>query len=406
MVACYADFGYYPREEDRYWETPFTDYTYEDYSPEKALQAADIHARSYLLADTIPPLFDVSYLVEPVEGLWLLAIDANVYFPQPSPGQPKEMQFSGTESRYNRIFENKTHLLPWITHVREEAHKHNKTLITFSHYPLTDFNKNTSTEIKELFRETAFDSHRLPAEKITRTFAEIGIRIHFAGHMHVNDTETYLNEDGTGLVNIQVPSLATYIPGYKILTLKNQELAEVETVTIEEVPGFNSLFPLYEKEYQYRLQTDPAHIWDKEILQTSNYKDFCTLHFKELVRLRFIPQDLPSIAKDSLLEVSGKDLYTKMAQTGPVDPFSAWTGFDLIHDLYRLKYGDQQVIKQIGEKQLNEYQALFEVSGKNPQSSEVASFLSGLAVIFHKLMDGVTPEPVRIDLKNGKILPR
>ena len=60
--------------------------------------------------------------------------------------------------------------------------------------------------------------------------------------MHVNDTGIWEGKDGKHLYNIQVPSIATYVPAYKILTIESDEVFRVETVMLDTVPGFDSLF--------------------------------------------------------------------------------------------------------------------------------------------------------------------
>lgn len=57
------------------------------------------------------------------------------------------------------------------------------------------------------------------------------------------------------LVNIQVPSLAAYLPAYKILTIKSPTLMEVKTEVLNDVPHFDELFPLYENEYEALKKT-------------------------------------------------------------------------------------------------------------------------------------------------------
>ncbi|WP_449400153.1 hypothetical protein [Chryseobacterium wanjuense] len=84
---------------------------------------------------------------------------------------------------------------------------------------------------------------------MAKAFAEAGLQIHFAGHMHINDTGIR-NFGDKMLVNIQVPSLAAYLPAHKILTIKSSGKMEVETEVLNDVPNFDELFPLYENEYE------------------------------------------------------------------------------------------------------------------------------------------------------------
>ena len=84
QMQCYADFGFFPRKDDRYWESPFTSYTYDKYSYGEACRESVLDKRTYVLCNSLTAT-DASYLVEPVDGLWLLAIDGGVYLPKEFP---------------------------------------------------------------------------------------------------------------------------------------------------------------------------------------------------------------------------------------------------------------------------------------------------------------------------------
>ena len=62
---------------------------------------------------------------------------------------------------------------------------------------------------------------------------------------------------------------------------------------LDTVPGFDSLFPLYRAEYQSDSLIGHSPVWNKEILSARTYGEFCDYQFRDLVRLRFIPRDLP-----------------------------------------------------------------------------------------------------------------
>jgi hypothetical protein len=83
IAQSLSEHGFLPSPEDKLFETPFN--------------TVDLDERHWQWCDTeefCVYMPDMSYLVEPVEGLWLLAIDANVYRPK---GSLKDKQFSGLE---------------------------------------------------------------------------------------------------------------------------------------------------------------------------------------------------------------------------------------------------------------------------------------------------------------------
>ena len=362
-MECYARFGYFPQSSYLYWESPFSSYSYDTYSYQQALEESSIEKRSYILRDSLV-VPDASYLVEPVEGVWLLAIDGGVYLPAGM--ENGVMQYHGSGAGYNNVLEHKPFLLPWVKKVADEARRKNKTLVAFCHYPLVDFNKGVSQLIATYWGKDKFDLSRVPADSIAEAFLEAGVRIHVAGHMHVNDIGVKIGKGGNRLYNIQVPSIATCVPAYKILTITDTNRFEVSTILLDQVPDFNRFFPLYEKEYAYVMSLGKRPIWSKECLKSESYAEFCDWQFKDLVRTRFIPNDLPSVLRDRLLRTDegGRLL------------------FDLILDLYRLRYSGELARKYIPEKRLKQYKEMFENVRQQNSSTEFVKQMDALERIF------------------------
>ncbi|HEU0126858.1 MAG TPA: metallophosphoesterase, partial [Flavobacterium sp.] len=225
------DFGFFPKKTDLYWETPFSTYTYENYNFDIAQKESDLEKRTYLIKNTNLYLPDASYLIEPVKGVWLLAIDANAYVPNEKlsgePNNPKD--FSGANTGYNNVLIYKSHLINWVKKVSAEAKQKGKVLIAFSHYPMVEFNDDASPELKALFGANKMQLQRVPNEEVAQQFADAGIQIHFGGHMHINDTGVRTTTKANTLFNIQTPSLSAYMPAYKILTIHSPSELEVET---------------------------------------------------------------------------------------------------------------------------------------------------------------------------------
>ncbi|KAG0926662.1 hypothetical protein G6F31_018310 [Rhizopus arrhizus] len=92
---------------------------------------------------------------------------------------------------------------------------------------------------------------RRPAEDVTRALAETGLQIHVGGHMHFNDTGVRHYDGDHALFNIQAPSMAAYVPAYKLLRMKPDSTVEVETVRMDEVPRYDELFEHYRAEHAF-----------------------------------------------------------------------------------------------------------------------------------------------------------
>lgn len=354
------DFGFFPNKEYKYWSTPFANYNANDYTLEKARKASLPENRTYEVIPgfTVP---DVSYVVEPVEGIWLLAIDGDVYLPKDKNGSPADAtNYHGASTGYNNVLSNKQHLIAWAKKVADEAKAKNKVLIAFSHFPMIDFNDDASGVLKSLLGENKWQLERVPDEAVAEAFADAGIQIHVAGHMHINDTGVRTTKAGNTLINIQSPSLAAYIPGYKILTIDNN-IVNVETVTLDEVPDFNELFPLYEQEHRFLTEKGVEKIWDDGVLQSKNYHDYMLWHLRELVRLRFI-NDWPNIIKEFLMT---KDLMEigKWAGVELSDGAKTYSGKDMLIDFYKLRNADVLAFQDISEEQLKYYRQLIKAYG-------------------------------------------
>jgi len=443
-----GEYGFFPQEEYLYWETPFSSYQVENYDFTLALEESDLEKRKYTIQPHDLQIPDVSYLVEPVRGLWLLAIDANVYIPRKRVSENAEdpRNFNGTGIGYNQVLSNKRHLIDWVSKLSKQADELGKTLIVFSHYPMVEFNDDASDHIKNLMGERKMQLYRVPAEEVAQVFADAGVKVHFGGHMHINDTGVRKTKNGNTLMNVQVPSLAAYIPAFKLLTFKNNKVLEIETIVIDSVPRFNELFELYKQEHAYLKNIGAKGIWNDEILSAKDYHEYTNWHLKELVRLRFLPGDWPKEFKDFLLDRTGKELFilshdttmafgdianepgdlsqTRYAESWQaamrkaeveitnagcsLDSFGDWTGFDLIFDFYRLRSADKLAINDIGVGRTKQYQLLIKSFLDNQDEPDFGndslreSFYE-LSMIMKHFLNGVPADHFRVDLRNGKV---
>ena len=414
-----ADFGFYPKASDLYWESPYSHYANNKYSYRQAMAQADLTQRrfeicqqgaggSYKKPDDsnchlIP---DASYLVEPVKGLWLLAIDANVYKPKvgyQGPAHSAEAFEGSGNAGYNAMFDYKPQVVAWVKKITAKAKAQGKTLITFSHYPMVEFYQGQTQRIAGLLGEDSGQLSRSPQQQISQQLADLGVQLHVAGHMHLNNTAVVRSASGNSLVNIQAPSLAAYVPAYKLLTLTGQAQVKVQTIVLHDVPDFKQLFGHYQKEWQ-QLKQDKKPLWDATILQAKTYRDFANGHLRELTRLRFLPKDWPDELRQLLLALNGEQMLilsqlqssVTLSQFSPevlqqlsqsqqwqdarqkaynralaagvrLEDLAKWTGFDLVLDFYRLQNAGELALADIPPARLKEYSFF---TATLPQTSE------------------------------------
>jgi 3',5'-cyclic AMP phosphodiesterase CpdA len=310
LLEYMGAFGPYPNKEDVYWESPFSTYSYAEYTFERALAEARFENRAYHVASIRMP--DLSYLVEPVEGVWLLGIDANVFAlsGEVDPGNPEDPGnfVPSGNAGWNRMLVEKKALLAWIKGVAARAATLNKQLVAFSHYPMLDSMRGAGAYIAAFLEA----GRSQPTADSMREIAATGLRLHFGGHLHKNNTALYTSEDAF-LVDVQIPSIAAYRPAFKILTLHAGDCAEIETVALDDVPGFDQLFAHYRVEHAYLAQTHSPALWDARILESGNYHEFTQWHLTELTRQRFLPQEWPKDMRGFFEALTGASLLALLA---------------------------------------------------------------------------------------------
>ncbi len=336
LIAKLSDFGYMPNKADVHWETPFSKYTAGKYSYDEAVASGNVKNREFEICaegsggsykaagekalgksfTKCTRIIDSSYLVEPVKGLWLLSIDANVFVPNARFDAANPKNFKGFDGAgnagWNKVLTHKQHQIDWIKSVTARAKAEGKQLIAFSHYPTMDFYANQTSAMKAVFKPGAFQTARVPDAATTSALAATGLKLHVGGHMHFNGTNDFQDAAGNFLVNVQSPSLAVYGAAYKVITYKNPDTVDVTTVALNNVPRFNELFPLYQAEYDYLMaSTTDAEIkkrWDRAILDTRSYGEFTRYYFGELSRLRFMDEYWPCEMKEAAMGLNARQM--------------------------------------------------------------------------------------------------
>lgn len=319
-----GNYGLLPQNGDVYWETPYSSYKGQaTYSFAKAREESSLEHRRFEICKqgtggryrkpeytdcVMSP--DASYLVEPTPGFWLLSVDANVYLPnKPGAPNPRDQYTGSGDNGYNRMVTHKQHVIAWIKDVAERARREGKTLSVFSHFPMTPFYRESTPEITAVFGAGGLDLKREPTPATTAALAATGIGVHFAGHIHANDTAIH-KKDGNFLVNLQVPSLAAYVPAFKHVTHRADGKVDVRTVRIGVVPRFDELFEHYRIEHRFMSENNMKGLWDVGILASRDYAEFASWHIAELTRLRFLERNWPCEMRSQVSSLNGADMLT------------------------------------------------------------------------------------------------
>ncbi|MGY0633359.1 metallophosphoesterase [Luteimonas sp. A478] len=472
ITAAMAGYGFTPQLTDRYYETPYSDYSYAGYDYSTALEQADWSRRIHRICSSVnapgdcQTVPDASYLVEPVDGLWLVGLDAAVYVPTGS--GPGDFTGSGNQG-YNAVLRHKPHVIDWLADVVARGEALGKQVIAFSHFPMAEFFNGASDDIASLMGERAMQLVRRPADDTTRALAGTGLRLHVGGHMHIGDVAVHDSGDGNVLFNIQAPSLAAYAPGYTLMTLQDNSQVEVETVRLDQVPRFDELFPLYRVEHGRGAQ------WDVSILDAADYGDFVSRYLRELVRLRLLDDDWPCDMREMVRSpLTGADLLVfsqlrtgvtlagleqvegsgglsaaffachprallngKITRTGPfaadlaaararaadltqahglqLEELASWSAMELAIDFVRLANAGELAFDDIPTARLEHYRILAEALRRAPPATPTGhahednvgdlfrARFGALIRIMAKLAQGAPSRHFRIDLDRGLI---
>ncbi|KQR69522.1 metallophosphoesterase family protein [Rhizobium sp. Leaf341] len=401
-LMALAEHGYFPQPGYLHWESPFG-------------SEGDVEARMFAAVSasgrTRRPLMEASYLVEPVEGLWLLMIDANVFVPIDG----SDDWVDSTSAGWNAMLEHKRHVISWMTDVGARAARLGKRLVAFSHYPALDPLDGTQAAEIALLGPTA-TSGRVPRDAVGEAFIEAGIQLHFSGHLHVNDTAR-MTRGGKAFINIAVPSLAGFPPAYKILTLRTGA-AEIETVPLGDMPMDAAIGALYAAEVR-RTGVDTGGM-----AEATRYGEFLSAHIGHLAWRRHLKREWPAALAAVLRAATLGDLARLavrpvvpmgdalsmlpaapgLARSPEKDGPETLSAIAFLGDWYRLRMGSDLGRMAISPQRLRFYDRLSALYSSQtwPEGSAQGGIAAMLA-LFEAYRSGLPSVDIRIDLATGDI---
>lgn len=357
--------GFFRSGAELHWESPFG-------------PSDDLADRQYTLASAdgrhIRRFVDASYLVEPVEGVWLLSIDGNVFVPRDGEFALTEEEFDdSTDAGYNALVAHRPYMLDWIADVSRRAARLGKRLISFAHYPAVDPFDGTFDDEQRLFGRTIF-VRRTPSRATAALLAKAGLRLHFSGHLHIDNVS---QQDG--IVNVAVPSTAGYPGGYRLLTLTDDG-AELETVRVAGLPVDSSILSAYAKE----AAENGLAVGD--MLEASDFDAFAIRHLREVVHHRFFAKEWTPEARAAILRMTLADIAREAVPslpTGRMAQFAAVPAMRLVEAIYIARHNAAWRGEMPPEERAL-FDALLEVCGTPEGEGLAASLLRMLRRHFWK----------------------
>lgn len=379
FIAAFANLGFMRQDSDLLWETPFG--TEDD----PGSRIAELSGSGSGQGGS---MFDASYLVEPMEGLWLLSLDANVWIEDPSvPAGAVDR----CEAGWNAALRHKPYLLGWLSSVVARSKASGKRLVVFSHYPVLSPLDGDPAQERAFLGETDFLA-RMPSTATSQIIAATGARLHFSGHWHV-DGVSQLGE----LVNVAVPSLVALPAAYKIVRLE-RDRADIETIPLGDVPGFDIAWTSYTRELALAGAANAA------VIAVENYADFLSEQQGRLAVERYLGREWP---RDLVQTFSTSTLADLAAPFGlDVGAWSARPMQEVVGDWYRLRRAGPLAHQQIGEPRLNIYRSLANLYAEAdfPAGSAAAWFRLFMLMMGTYLADRKTSFSVQ--LADGTLTPQ
>jgi len=172
----------------------------------------------------------LSYIVEPVEGVWLFCMDACRW---------KENK-GKSHSVTGGVFTDAT--LNWIKQKLNEGKQKNKLMIGTIHHNIAEhFNGQ-----KLLFTDYVIDNW----ENVSKTFAELGMNVVFTGHHHAHDARKYISGNNF-VVDIQTSSSVTWPSAVRRVVIDKNWVMKVtsEKITNVQYDTKGANFQDYAKNY-------------------------------------------------------------------------------------------------------------------------------------------------------------
>ncbi|WP_186441195.1 choice-of-anchor I family protein [Desulfamplus magnetovallimortis] len=156
----------------------------------------------------------LSYLVEPVEGLYLLALDSCDYTDNFVEAYP------ATHGQFSE------ETLVWIEQMLNMATSEGKQVVAAMHHGLLEH--FTGQSIANPGSEYVIDDYKA----ISQRLADAGLTMVFTGHYHAQDM--VIGADGR-LLDVETGSLATYPSPYRMVTIDTDNSVRIESRYITEI---------------------------------------------------------------------------------------------------------------------------------------------------------------------------
>lgn len=157
----------------------------------------------------------LTYIVEPVPGLWIFCMDVCKY----------DNNFSLNKPETGGRFKPETY--NWIVQKLQQAAYLNKRVLGMMHHGMYEHYQGQAT----LFSEYVIENW----QSVSGSFADLGMEAVFTGHYHAQDIVRVTTPNGNTMYDIETGSMVTYPCPYRIVTIENNLNVTITGGVIEEI---------------------------------------------------------------------------------------------------------------------------------------------------------------------------
>lgn len=159
----------------------------------------------------------LSYIAEPMNGLWILSIDACKY--------RENIMHSVTGGALS------SPTLDWITNKLDYARKHNITVIGMMHHGITEHYTGQTQIMMGMFKDYVIDDWM----SVRDSLASHGLKVIFSGHYHAQDIVKHAGTSGSFIYDIETGSSVTWPCPIRSIDLSPAKLLNVETSYVDTI---------------------------------------------------------------------------------------------------------------------------------------------------------------------------
>ena len=165
---------------------------------------------------------DTTYIAEILPGLYHIAMGYDT---------------KNKETLHDPYFSDE--LMSWVKDHIEKAKEKGATVICSTHRPIVA----PSPAYEVVGKGNSFPD----GERIIKDLADMGVRLFFSGHSHIQCMKEIVSDKGNKIYSVQTSSLAAFPPKMRKITIDTQKCtADIHTIDME-LPGLGMTFTEYAK---------------------------------------------------------------------------------------------------------------------------------------------------------------